>query len=31
MLRTISDIIIIAFSITSFILILKTKEETPRF
>jgi len=31
MLRTISDIIIIAFSITSFILILKTKEETLRF
>ena len=29
-LRLISDIIIIAFSISSFILILKVKEETPR-
>ena len=30
MLRIISDIIIIALSVTSFILILKFKEETPR-
>jgi len=29
-LRVVSDIIIIAFSISSFILILKVKEETPR-